>query len=281
MNIRKIDIWGVRVGNFIHRMSGRYRRVVQENLRKSFPEWSSDHVDKVVRDVFRQFGRGALEFFHLLNLSHDQVNDWVRMEGAEHMDKALADGKGAIIVTAHYGNWELFARKLVLCGYPINVIARDSDDPGMTGIANMIRENAGYRVLSRNGSALPALRRLKKNEVLGILPDQNSYSGIMVDFFGRPAFTATGPAVFSLKTGAPIVCGFAHREPDGGFLMKIYPPLEVALTGTEEEDIRRITQALNLAIENEIRKDPAQWLWLHERWRLAERVLASRTESEE
>jgi Kdo2-lipid IVA lauroyltransferase/acyltransferase len=209
----------------------------------------------------------------LLNLTGDQIDRWVSIEGAEHMDRALEQGKGVILITAHYGNWELFARKLALCGYTLSVIARDSDDPGMTGIANRIRENAGYKVLSRDGSALPAIRRLKKNETLGILPDQNTFSGIPLDFFGRVALTATGPAVFSLKSGAPIICGFAHREPDGSFLVRISPPLEVALTGNEEEDIYRVTSAYTLAIEDQIRKDPTQWLWLHDRWGHAERTM--------
>jgi KDO2-lipid IV(A) lauroyltransferase len=99
------------------------------------------------------------------------------------------------------------------------------------------------------------------------LPDQNTLSGIFVDFFGRPVATATGPAIFSLRSGAPIICGFAKRLGKGRFKVTIYPPLEVPLTGDEDADVHAITQSLTKAIEDEVRKDPAQWLWLHDRWK--------------
>lgn len=274
LNPSRITRWGGWLGDMIYICSRRYRGVAIRNLSLSFPDWSTEKVKQVARETCRNFARGALEFFYLIRLSPEHVDDWVSMEGAEYLDAAIAEGRGAIIVTAHYGNWELFARKIVLHGLPLNVIARDSDDAGMTGIANRIRESAGYRVLSRDNAALPALRRLKKNELLGILPDQNSYTGVMVDFFGRPAMTATGPAVFALRSGAPIVCGFCRRTEDGRFKCVIYPPLDVPRTGDEETDTRALTAAITSAIEDEIRKDPAQWLWLHSRWKRAEDILA-------
>ncbi len=276
LNPKRMERWGMALGDFIRLSSSRYRRVVKKNLTRAFPDWSEAEVERVGRKVFGHFARGILEFFHLLNLSREDVDRWVDITGTEHLDRALEAGHGAVLITAHYGNWELFARKLVLRGYPLNVIARDSDDAGMTGIANKIRESAGYHVLSRENAALPAIRRLKKNELLGILPDQNSFTGIMVDFFGHPAMTATGPAVFSLKAGSPVICGFGHREPDGRFKVTIHPPLEVEITGDDETDTRTITAAFTKAIEQEIRKDPSQWLWLHDRWRRADDIVSGR-----
>jgi KDO2-lipid IV(A) lauroyltransferase len=264
---RRIERWGARLGDFMFVASRRYRRVVLENLAAAFPDWSKQEVRRTGRNTFRNFARGALEFFYLLHLPPDELDRWIKIEGTEHLDAALKQGRGAIIVTAHLGNWELFARKLVLLGYRLNVIARDSDDPGMTGIANAIRQKGGYQVLARDASALPAMRCLRRNEVLGILPDQNAVVGIFVDFFGRPAATATGPAVFSLRSGAPIICGFAPRTEEGRFKAVMYPPLVTPTSGDEEADVRALTATLTKVIEEQIRKDPAQWLWLHDRWR--------------
>ena len=267
LNPARVERWGKILGGFIFKASRRYRRVALKNLTAAYPEWNEQDVKKTARESFTHFGRGALEFFYFLSVPSEELDERVEIEGKEHLDAALANGHGAIIVTAHLGNWELFARIFVLLGYPISVIARDSDDPTITEITNTIRQNAGYKVLGRDKSALPALRALRRNEVLGILPDQNTLSGIFVDFFGRPVATATGPAVFAIRSGAPIICGYTKRLGGGRFKTVLYPPIDLPLTGNEEADIHNVTAALTRAIEEEIRKEPAQWLWLHDRWR--------------
>lgn len=269
LNPKRIESWGNRLGNFAYAASRRYRTVTLKNLSMAFPDWSEDEVCRIARNTFKNFARSGLEFFYLLSLPSDELDRWIAVDGKEHLDGALESGRGAVVITAHLGNWEFFARKLVLLGYSVNVIARDSDDPTMTGVVNSAREGAGYRVLSRDNSALPALRALRKNQLVGILPDQNTFTGVFVEFFGRLAATATGPAVLSLKTGAPVVCGFCRRDEKGSFVATIYPPIEVSSTGDEDADVRNLTAEITKAIENEIRKDPAQWLWLHDRWKRA------------
>lgn len=269
LNQSRINRWGRRLGDFMYCASRRYRRVAIKNLSSAYPDWSKAQVRETAKSTCRHFAKGMLEFLYLLNLPTEELGRWIDLEGSEHLDEALSKGHGAILITAHLGNWELFARKLALSGYKLNVIARNSDDPTMTGTANKMREKAGYHVLDKKNSALPAIRALKRNEVLGILPDQNTFTGVFVDFFGMPCATATGPAVFALRSGAPVMCGFARRTEEGRFKAVIYPPLDVSITGNEEEDIHRLTQLLTKAIEDEIRKDPSQWLWLHDRWKRA------------
>lgn len=265
----RVERWGKKIGGFIYAASGRYRNVALKNLAIAFPEWSEEQRKRTAREAFTHFGRGALEFFYFLNVSPEELDERNEFIGRKHLDAALSKGRGAIVITAHLGNWELLARKLVLSGFSVNVIARNSDDPTMTGITNRMRQNAGYKVLGRDNSALPAMRSLRKNEVLGILPDQNTYSGIFVDFFGKPAATATGPAVFAIRSGAPIICGYTKRLEGCRFRTVLYPPLDLELSGDEEADVYTVTSALTKAIEDEIRKEPAQWLWLHDRWRRA------------
>jgi len=257
---------GVRLGDFIYAASSRYRRMAIDNLTAAYDgRMSAKEVRWTARQVFRHFARGTMEFFYLLRLKPGELERMVDMKGTEHLDAALAKGKGCVILTGHLGHWEMLARRLANAGYKVNVIARDSDDVVMTGIARRIREGAGYRVLGRNPRE--ALMVLKNNEILGILPDQNAVGGIKVEFFGQLASTAEGPAVFSLRTGAPLVPAFARRGSDGMYHAVIHPPLETPLTGDRDEDVRRLTQALTSRIEEEIRKDPTQWLWLHDRWK--------------
>jgi KDO2-lipid IV(A) lauroyltransferase len=224
--------------------------------------------------VFRHFSRESLQFFRLLALTKDEVDALVEVDGIENLDRALGQGRGCIAVTAHYGNWEILARKIAILGYPVNVIARDSDDPGMTGIATRIREGAGYKVFDKDQPIIGAFRRLKNNEILGILPDQNDFDGIPVDFFSRPAATATGSAVLSLRSGAPIVPVFARKLDDGRYRITLYPQIGFEPSGDEERDIRELTSLFTAAIEREVRSNPSQWLWLHDRWKLAREVKA-------
>jgi KDO2-lipid IV(A) lauroyltransferase len=262
-----VEIWSRRFGNLIYTLSRRYRTVAETNLAKAFPEWDHETVRQVARTTFRNFVRAALLFFRAFHLPPEKVDETVVVSGMEHIEQALAAGNGLILITAHYGNWELAARWLVRRGYKVNVVARSTDDPTTTSMVNRVRENGGYNVIDRETGAVAALRCLKRNEVLCILPDQNVNGGIFVDFFGRPVATALGPAMFALRSGAPVVCAFAPRGEDGRTYVTVQPPLEIERTGDDRKDAYVLTQKYTRVIEDEIRKDPAQWLWLHDRWR--------------
>lgn len=271
-----ISLLGGALGSLFYSLSGRYRGVALRNLRRAYNgEMSEAQVKRTARQVFRHFTRGGLEFFYLLSLPKRRIEDMMNVEGIEHVDAALERGRGCIVITAHYGNWELMARRLVILGYKVNVIARDSDDPGMTGITTRIREGGGYRVFDRDEPIIGAFRALKRNECLGILPDQNESGGIFVDFFGRPVATAVGPAVLSLRSGAPMVPMFSVRMPDGRYKATAYPAIEFDPTGNEEEDIRELMTRVNQVIEREVRRHPDQWLWFHDRWKLSPEASSS------
>lgn len=264
-----VRVFGNALGTAFYAVSRRYREVALKNLRAAYGgEKSEAQIEAIAREVFRHFCREGLQFFRVVALTKDQINASVEVVGIEHLDSALAKGHGCIVITAHYGNWELLARNMAVMGYKINVIARDSDDPGMTGIATRIREQGGYRVFDKDQPIIGAYRALKSNEILGILPDQNDSSGIFADFFGRPVATATGPAVLALKSGAVMIPAFCERVADGKYRASIYPAIDFQPTGNEEADIAELTRLVNAAIEAQVRRNPSQWLWLHDRWKL-------------
>jgi len=265
-------------------ISRRYRRVSIANLRAAFPDMSDREAKMLTGQVFRNFTRALIEFFIVRRFDKSDIERVTELNGAEHIDEALRRGKGCIILTAHMGNWEVLARRLVYAGYPLSVIARDSDDPTMTGVVNEARKQGGYRVLSRDSSVMSAMRALKRNELVGILPDQNTMGNcVFVEFFGRPAATAAGAALFAIRTGASIVPVFARWDGETrrytGFAQS---PIEVDLTGDVEKDTYTITAAYTSVIEAEIRRDPAQWLWLHNKWkRTAEAATGLRQQATE
>ncbi len=274
LNPGAVKYLGDILGSLFFLVSKRYRTTALSNLTAAFgSEKKPGEIERLAKDVFKHFARESLQFFRLIWMTRDEIDRLVEVDGLENLDAALAKGRGCIAVTAHYGNWELLARKLVVLGYPVNVIARDSDDPGMTSIATRIRESAGYRVFDKDRPIIGAFRRLKNNEILGMLPDQNDLQGIPVKFFNRQAATAIGPAFLSIRSGAPIVPLFARRLQDGRYKVVIYPEINFVPSGDQEEDIKTLTSLLTAAIEQEVRSNPSQWLWLHDRWKYAREVL--------
>lgn len=249
----------------------RYRLVATGNLRKAYGgNWSEGEIDRVARDSFRHLGITLIEFFlRQPRMRPEEVERDVRFAGQEHFEEAFSRGNGIILVTAHYGNWELMGPRLVLAGYPVNAVSRTADDPGLEHMIESIRTRCGLRQIPRRQAARQGLAALRRNEILAILLDQNTLEGgVFVPFYGFPASTATGPAVFALKTGAAIVPTFCIREPDGTHTMKAWPPIYPSPTGNRAQDVLSLTAEITGAIERQIREQPEMWCWLHNRWKL-------------
>jgi len=263
--------WGEWVGALGYRVSARYRGVADANLRRAFGEALSDADRRaLIRRVFQNFGRMALvEFLKAPHLTPQSLRRLVRVEGEGYapVEALLARGRGMILVTAHFGNWELLARRAALEGYKVLVVARQSEDPAFNAITDRLRENGGYTVHPRGASPRALLQQLRRNDIVAILPDQKS-EDVFVPFFGHAAGTVTGPAVLALKTGAPILPMFCPLQPDGTYRMELLPEIDTTPTGDVEADTRRIMAEITLAIEDMVRRYPDQWLWMHDRWRM-------------
>ncbi len=262
---------GAGLGLLAHALSGRYRRVARQNLQRAFSDWTPAQVKATVRRVFRNFGVSLAEFFKAPSMTRPQIEKWVTIVGLEHLDAALREGKGVLLITGHFGNWELMARYLCMLGYPVSVIARDADDKGTTELITMLRERSGYKVFPRGNAARLVLKALRANEAVGILPDQNA-GDVYVEFFGQKAGSVAGPAVFHLRTGAPLVPLFSVRLPGDYHRVEILPPMRFEPTGDVQADHQRVMQALHDVLESYVRRYPDQWLWLHDRWKSGRRA---------
>jgi KDO2-lipid IV(A) lauroyltransferase len=259
---------------FAYRVMPRYRKVARANLRKAYGDsWPEAEIERVARESFRNLGITLVEFFlRQPRITGEEIDREVRFVGQEHFEAAFARGKGVILVTAHYGNWEMMGPRLARAGYQVNAISRTADDPGLERMIEAIRTRSGLRQIPRRQAARQGLTALRRNEILAILLDQNTLEGgIFVPFFGHPASTATGPALFSLKTGAALVPTFCLREADGTHTMKAWPPIyptQQSAANSRQSEVFRLTAEVTRVIELQIRERPELWFWLHNRWKL-------------
>ena len=191
-------------------LDGRHRRVAVDNLAVAFPAMPEAQRQRLALRAFQQSGRTAVEMLWSASLDDRTLADVAVFEGVRHIDEALAAGSGALITTAHFGNWELMGVALAHIGIPMNVIARRVDDDQVEEVLHGLRERTGARVIHKQEAVRAALRALRDNKVVGVLIDQNTIPGrgAFVPFFGRLAATTEIASQLHVRTGAPIVMLF-------------------------------------------------------------------------
>ena len=185
----------------------------------------------------------------------------------------MARGKGIVFVTGHLGNWELMARLMAMTQCPVSAVAKRGSDARLMGLIEQWRSSGGVTTLWREdpGTARALLRVFKQNQALGILVDQDTrVQGVWVPFFGRPAYTPRAPGDLALRTGAPVLVGTCHRKgerPGDGFLFEVTEIPYDPKPADREAEVLRITAACQAVMEAAIRRHPADWVWMHERWK--------------
>lgn len=261
----EVEASGLKIGRLLARLSKkRFGRAV-ENLRMALPDLPDPEA--VAMRVFENFGRMGADFMTLHKRSPEEIIASVDFPELGKVDEALALGKGVIMITGHFGNWERMAACLSYKGYKLSVVARDADQKGVTGIMNGIRSHSGTQVIPRGNAARPMLECLRRNELIGILPDQNSNEAFL-PFFGKLAGTVLGPGVLHERTGAPVLGLFCRRIGPAKFAVQVKGPLTRPHTSVRGE---ATMLAIHEALEEVIRETPDQWLWFHDRWRNARR----------
>lgn len=255
---------GKACAGLLDRIVPRFRRIALFNLGMVYPGKPLAERTVIADGVFRSIGRILVAFAKFPSIDAQSVHKWIRYEGYENFEIALARGKGALFATAHLGNWELSAFSHALMSRPMDIIVRPLDNPKLDALVESRRGMSGNRVVTKRDFARSMIRTLRANEAVGILIDQNATldSGVFVDFFGIQACVATGFAKLAAHTGAAVIPGFAlWSEQERGYILKFYPIVE--MTGDEVEDTRAIQKSLQEAIA----EYPDQWLWIHRRWK--------------
>jgi len=245
------------------------RRVVLDNLARCLPELSSAERKRIALECYRNLGRAAVEFLLAARQPGDELVELVRLEGIEHVEQARAAGHGAIVITGHFGNWDLLCAAAAAAGHPLHVVTKQLSASGFDRFWQEMREQKGVRLLPARGSLTELLDVLKQNEILALVVDQHdpSPSAVVVDFLGRPAAATAAPALLARRTGAPLLPVFAERLPDGTHRARIGEAIECSRTGDLKQDVRETTQRIQNTLEQAVRARPDHWLWLHRRWK--------------
>lgn len=252
-----------------YQFSEKNRLIVLHNLTRAFPEKDISELTKIARDCYKNLGIVAAEFFDILSMTKENISDWLEVEGLENYLKAHEKNKGILSFTGHFGNWEIGAAAFAFLCHPLNIVYRTLDSPVIGGIVDRVRSYTGNKLIPKGGAARRIVRLLEKNENIGILIDQNVSwrEGVFVDFFGRPASTTKGLAALALQTEAPVLPSFISRKKDGEYRLVIGPEVEISRTGDYDRDILENTQRFTDIVEDNVRKHPEQWFWLHQRWK--------------
>lgn len=260
---------GERLGKIAFVVAGGERRKALESLSIAFPEKTTEEREALARRSFGELGRTLLEMVRIRAFDARR-HEYVEWEAGSRaaMDAALARGKGVVFVTGHCGNWELLARYVALEGYAAAVVGKETSDPNTTRLLESFRTSGNLRVIWRGapGAAKDLLRTLKTNAILGLLIDQDTkVQSVWVPFFGKLAKTPRAAADLALRTGAAAMLGFCTRI---GPLKYRITMKELAVPETrEEKDVLALTSELTQGIENHIRANPTQWVWMHRRWK--------------
>lgn len=225
---------------------------------------------QIADDSLHRFGRMVVEVLRFPLLNRDNIGQNVTVEGLEYLEAAYAQGKGVIMATGHYGNWELLGATVALHGYPMLSITRKQNNGYMDKAINEFRQMVGQQVTyNRGGHGLLAISRmLKEKKLLGVLYDQDTNDdGVEIDLFGKRSIIPLGPAALSRIYGSPILPIFLHNNDDWTCTAKIYPPLYTPKTKNKQEDFYQVTRQLVTILEQEIIAHPEMWFWVHDRWK--------------
>ncbi|HEX5131589.1 MAG TPA: lysophospholipid acyltransferase family protein [Candidatus Krumholzibacteria bacterium] len=241
------------------------RRLSVENIAGALGV-SRAEATRIGRRAYRNFGRSLLEFAAFGKLLPADLKALISITGLEHLERVRAEGRGAVFVTGHHGNWELMGLSMSLFGFATDFIVGEQANARVDDVINALRARQGVGLIHRGLALRKVLQALAANRLVALLADQDARrQGIMVEFLGRPASTVRGPALFAIRRGCPIVTGFIHREGTRHRVAinpPIYPP-----DLPEEEAVRFLTQAHADALATHIHAYPDEYFWPHRRWK--------------
>jgi KDO2-lipid IV(A) lauroyltransferase len=256
---------GRRLGGLAHRVLPRERRKALETAATAFPDWTATDRERLVESSFRHLGESLFEVLWMPNLDRETMERTTRFEGLDNMRRALDGGRGVVLFTGHCGNWEWMAASIALAGLEMNVLARELYDSRINDFIVESRARFGMKTIGRGtgDAARDILKTLRTGAILGALIDQNIRAeSAKVPFFGHPAETPIGPARLAIRAGAAAIAGFVERR-DGTQIIRFEEPIETR----REMDAVELTARLTASIEQQIRRVPEQWVWMHQRWR--------------
>ena len=261
--------FGARLGALGYAPLGIRRRVVERQIAAAFPELSPEEVTATAKRAYAHLGRSSIETALLPSIGQKGVLDMVESaEGFELIEDAISRGKGAVLVTGHLGNWELAGAYVAARGVPMDVIVRTQANPLFDAYINETRGSLGMTVVRDHEAARRTPRSLREGRAVAFVSDQGvmGLASTFVSFFGRPAKTPRGAAVFAMKYDTPTLFVTALRQPSGRYRVSV-ERVPIIRTGDRDADIDAIVANYTAILERWVRSAPDQYFWHHRRWR--------------
>jgi Kdo2-lipid IVA lauroyltransferase/acyltransferase len=246
------------------------RPVAMRNLEIAFPDLDKARRLKILRAAYENWGRTIAEWMHFDTLRPDNVARFASYRGMENWKRAeeMSAGRGVLILTAHFGNWELLIIAHSMYGHRVAIVHRPLRNPLIDAAVSATRTRFGNRIVERKGAARGVLRLLKDNWMVGVPLDLDVRRGVFVDFFSLKASTTDSLARLAITTGVPVVPVFIVRDGvSTHHWLEVMEPLEAIRCADREESVRVNTQRYTSIIESVIRRHPDHWNWIHRRWK--------------
>ncbi len=266
--------WGAALGSglgwLFHRWDHRRRSTALDNVRAALPGRTDDEYRAIVAGAFAGVGRHVVELLRFDAMRVEDLMPLVEIEGAEHVERAAAAGRGAIFFTGHFGFWELHVVAHAVRFEPILMVARTLDNPLLEAMIARVRTRFGTRVAPRQGAVRRLLRGLRERRPVGMMVDQHlqDRSAVRVRFLGRPAAATSALAALALRTGAPVIPVFTLPRRGQRYRVVYEPPVEMP-DSRRADAVQVLTQRCADVLEARVRRRPELYLWMHRRWRLS------------
>ncbi|MDR1941310.1 MAG: lysophospholipid acyltransferase family protein [Endomicrobium sp.] len=243
------------------------KKHVIEMLTLSFPEKTPSQIRIIAKNVYKNFFKTMIEIMFFPKTDSQAIKNMMTIENEHLIEQAHKGAKGAILMSAHFGNWELTALSFSQ-RYPMSVVVAKQSNGLIDAMMDKIRTTRGFNTICRDNMAYKGvLKALKRNEFVAVLSDQDGgRQGVFVEFFGRPASVPKGAALFALRAGCPIITAFGVRQPDA--TIKVYlDEIPLPNTGDPEKDVEIICVEYSKKLEQAVRLHPEHWFWFHRKWK--------------
>jgi Kdo2-lipid IVA lauroyltransferase/acyltransferase len=261
---------GAGMGGWAMKLDRFNRPIALKNLEIAFPEKTVPQRLAILRAMYRNWGRMLAEWTHFGEFSRANIERFVTSEGKEVWKEVEQryPGKGALVLTAHFGNFELLPLAHSIYGHPIAFVYRPLRNPLIDAVVAGMRTSHGNRMIPRKTGGREMFRLLRQNWMVAIMLDLDVRKGVFADFFGLPASTSDGMARLAMATGAPVApCVLVRQGDTTRHTISIRPIIEIVKDSNREECVRENTQRFTTALEGLIREHPDHWNWIHRRWK--------------
>lgn len=260
---------GCLTGGALRLLSSSRKRVTLENIEKAFPEKSPDWHYDIMTQSYNNLGITLIELLAFPSMKESDFRKYVEYSNIELIEEIYSRGKGVVLLSGHFGNWEMLAYTAGLfTRLPVLIVVKPQKNDSADSILNKYRTQGGNRIISMFSAARGLIKALRDREMVALLADQSASpdTDIFVDFFGRKALTYKAPAELALRFGTPIVMGVSVRNSDGAYTVEL-KEIKYDDLNNDKEGIYELTRRHVKELENEIRKNPGLWSWQHKRWK--------------